>query len=260
MTFPLNSVPGSSAQGTRSEIFAVTKTHGKVQLPVINNFTMEPKFATASIGEFATNKDILTTQSFKNVDISFDIMETDLPQLYNVLMDLDPNLTTQTPFAVLPEQMYSVPFNMYGNTYHDFTAGTIFEGFVATQCRISSISEATPLDGGKKVTVKIIGNWGCSTKTGGVYYARMVTTPTYSASGDITFANHIAYLAKTAVSVPLPGTGGSTQIDLASFKNGQQVYSVSGSPYKINYGTQYNVPGTIAPTDVWETFVLYNGV
>ena len=263
MTFPANSVPGSSAQGVLSQIFIVTSTHGQKQVPIIQSFNFDPKFVTNSIGEFATNKDVLTTQSFKNVDISFEIFETDLPVLYNCIMDLDPNLATQTPFAVLPEQMYQVAFNMYGNQGHNFTGGYQFEGFVATQCRIVSITEAAPLDGNKKVSVKIIGNWGATTKAGGVYYARMVSTaPVYTATGDITFgaSNHIAYLTKSAVAVPLPGTGGTTQQDLVSYKNGQQIYSTSGVPYKINYGNQFDVPGTIATTDVWETFVLYNGL
>lgn len=268
MAIPLNSVPGSTVRGTLTELFGVTKTHGAIQLPVTQTVSLDWKFATNSLGEFATNKDVFVSQSFKNVEGSFEMFLTDLVTLYNLIMDLPPALSTQTPVAFLPEQMYGVPFNLFGNAYHQFTTGTKFEGFMLTQCKVMSISESRPLDNDAKVTVKILANWGSKTEQGAIRYNRLVSSaPVYSSTNpqpsDISVTGgHIWYLDRTAVAIPLPGTGTTTQVDLASFKNGLQIYPTFGTStvYTINYGNQWTYPGTVASTDVFETYYLYSSV
>jgi len=246
------STPGSAAKGKLHDLYIVSRTHGSSKIPVAQSFNVSPKFTNESFNEFGTNHSILNTQTYNDSDVSFDIFETDLPTLYNAIMDIDPD---SNYVLVDPSLMYQCRFTIYGNQ-RDMTTNKPFEGAVCQEVLIGEMSSSQDVNGNSKVTIKGTATVSRKIHGGGVAYNRCVSSaPPFVTASDVTFdGSNYAALSQTPVDMALPGTGGTTINYLTVLKN--SIPQDSG--FTVNTANkQLRLTTAPATTDVWETFIPY---
>lgn len=258
------SSPTTVAKGNTNLVYGVGRSRGArwdsnnnpsphyVPLPIIQNLTITPKYAVESIGEFGTPNDILTIQSYSNVEVGFKIYETDIIYLYAMIMDVDPALTS---FSVFPEMLYKNPFTLFGNQVSMLAPGNIINGFVCTQILLSDSSSSQDVHGNKMIDFKGTGTIFRQVLNGAVDYTRgnfaSVSFPT--PYGKTFSAVALILTTYTAVSQPLPGVNAgatSAQNYLAVLQNGVPVNSGF-----TQTGTSFVVAaGTTGASDWWDVF------
>jgi hypothetical protein len=257
------SSPSSVAKAINALVYMVANSRGSkynstnsqyTPMPIVQNLTVTPKYAVQSIGEFGTPNDILTFQDYSNCDVSFDIYETDLGFLYNMLMDVDP---AGSNVMFMPELLYKAPFTIFGNQVH-MSTGNIIQGFVLCQVLLSDSSESQDLKNAKKITFKGTGTLYRKVMNGAIDYVRgnaaSVAFPT--PYGKTFSGGNVVLLNYSPVSEPLPGsnTSTSTQSYAVVLQNGAVMPPTGTSPWSIS-GTSFILSSAPASTDYWDVFV-----
>lgn len=257
------SSPSSVAKGINNLVYIVGRSRGTkyntansqyVPAPIVQNLTITPKYSVQAVGEFGTPNDVLTFQDYSNVDVSFDIYETDLTYLYNCLMDIDPATASM---MLLPELLYKCSFTIFGNQTN-MSTGNIMQGFVVTQVLLSDSSQTQDLKNSTKVTFKGTGTLFRKIMNGAIDYIRgnasSVAFPT--AYGKTFSGSNVVTTNYTPISVPLPGNNSSTStVNYAAvLQNGVVMPPNGNSPWSIT-GTSFILTNAPASTDYWDVFV-----
>jgi hypothetical protein len=244
------SAPSSMAKGNRHDVYIISTHHGQKRLPIVQNFNVSDKLTSELISELGTKYPVFVTQTYEGSEVSFDVYDSDLNELYAMLMDMDPSLTAM---GVKPEDFYSCPFNLYGNQLHEVT-GKPIQGTVCQRVLLSDHSSSQDQKGNKKVVFKGTVTRAQYVRGCGIDYTRGVASaPPFATADDHTFdgSNYIA-LHYSVAALPEPGIGGTTYNSLLALKNSTPVssgFTVSGAG--VTLGT------TAATTDVWEFLTPY---
>jgi len=257
------SSPQSVAKGINKLVYIVGRSRGTkyntvnsqyVPAPIVQNLTITPKLTVQGVGEFGTPNDVITFQDYTNVEVSFDIYETDLVYLYNCLMDIDP---AQASMMLMPELLYKCSFTIFGNQMN-MSTGNIMQGFVVSQVLLSDSSETQDLKNVTKITFKGMGTLYRKVMNGAIDYIRgnasSVAFPT--AYGKTFSGSNVVVTNYSPINVPLPGNNSSTStINYAVvLQNGVVMPPAGTSPWSIT-GTSFILGGAPASTDYWDVFV-----
>ena len=257
------STPSSVAKGINNLVYIVARSRGTkynsansqyVPAPIVQNLNITPKFTVTGVGEFGTPNDVLTFQDFQDVEVSFDIYETDIAYLHAMLMDVDP---ASANVMWMPELAYKAQFTIFGNQQH-MSTGNIMQGFVVTQVLLSDASETQDLKNAKKITYKGTGTLYRKIENGAIDYIRgnaaSVAFPT--PYGKTFSGSNVVVTNYTPTAQPLPGQNGSTstQSYCVALQNGNPMPPNGTSPWTLT-GTSFILTNAPATTDYWDVFV-----
>lgn len=257
------SQPGSLAKGILNFVYMVARTRGVrynsaqtqyVPAPIVQNFNITPKMTVAAVGEFGTPNNIITYQDYENVEVAFDIYETDVFYLYAALMDVDP---LSVNMMEMPELFYKSPITIFGNQVHMET-GNIMTGFVVTDVLIHEATETQDLKNVKKIAFKGTGTLYRKVLNGAIDYVRgNYASPPFATPYGKTFVANVITTNYTPVNQPLPGSnvGSTSAQNYAVVLQNSVVMPPTGvAPWSIS-GTSFIVTNTGASTDYWDVFV-----
>jgi hypothetical protein len=255
-------IPGSTGRGPQHNLYMVSTTHGKRQLPMMNSFSLDPTTKEETVYEMGTPFGILTVQFYEKFTFAMEATTPDNSEVPSWFMDTVPTSGQASVYA--PHLTYQAGFSLFGNQAHAMTQ-KIFQGFVAGQC-MGVMTTKQARDGSEMISIKGSGTQffrvnptgsgaGCA-----VGYTRGVAaTPPYAATGDVTFAAAALTLPYTPVAWPLPGTAGNTQKIMYAIKNGiarNVAQDLADGVYSIT-GDVITMAVAPAATDVWEFFYPY---
>lgn len=242
-------MPTTTVQkGIRTKVNIVSKTHGRKEVPMVQGFSITPNLESESVGEFGSEKPVLSINSFTDADVSFDYLQSDNTIIEAMIMDTDPTQTIQ-----YLDISNARPVQLFLN-HINHTTGKIYAGVVVQQAVISGYPFTEGLKENASYSVTFKTAFAHIIQGAAILYTRGVpsgftgfTTPddkTFDVSNQIT-------LDQPAASFQLAG-GTTTKNYVLVLKNGEPVttgFTISGSTVTLDAAP--------AATDVWEFFTVY---
>lgn len=273
----------SSSKGRLNLIYFVSKTHGAavlagsspsnhqlVPMPVLQTFNITPKQTSETVPQFGKLNANITVPDYADCEVAFDIIESDLFQVYAAIMDLPPN---STAFTYMPEMLLHNEFTAFGNQFHEETGG-IFESFIVTGISLTSSSRTQDPSKSAKISFKGTGTIYRQAMGVAIDYARFTnSSPAYTTPYDVVlssgYAGTLNNLAATNLLPPnLPNFVANTYTNYQLvLKNGEPIttgFSISAaSPSVFDLLDSTDSPSINASglaTDIYEVFYPVSGV
>ena len=246
--------------GQNTQVNLVSRGHGAKRLPMGEAFTFKPKKSAGVVQEMDNTRPIASYETFEGVEINFTATQADQTDKIAMMMDIDPNQALFKDDPATNVQLTALYVNFTGKN-----SGNKYGAIYAEQLRANEDSEALNLKDPAKETLAFMGTWGARFfgKTGNkcyIVYARLVNTPVFSTSSDITITGSSATLTTAAVAVPEAGYGptGTTLNLVSAFKNWEKmnVDPRLGTPDITVASTAVTLAAASAVGDVWDVFYI----
>jgi hypothetical protein len=246
--------------GQNTQVNVISRGHGAKRFPMVETFTFKPKKSAGVVQEMDNTRPVASYEVFDGVDINFATTQADQTDKIALMMDIDPNQALFKDDPATNVQLTALYVNFTGKN-SGFKYGAIY----AEQLRAGEDSEALTLKDPAKETLAFVGTWGARFfgKTGQkcyIVYARLVNTPVFSTTTDITLTGSSATMTTAAVAVPEAGYGpsGTTLNLISAFKNGQKmnVDARLGTPDITVASTAVTLAAASAAGDVWDVFYI----
>jgi len=238
--------------GKQSRMDIVSYSHGRLRIPIQQTLTITPKMSAGMVEEFDNDNPILTYRQYEGCDLAFEVLETDLPDLKAVLMDVDP---AGTVIGYDESQLKRV--NAFIN-YTGKNSTIVYMGDYIENLNLSASPVTGTLKDPMKVTRTFMGTRrvNVEAKQGGkcqIFYDRFYSgSAVFSTPDDVAFSSQVGTFRKTAATY-VDSTGTTVPV-LAVFKNGLKLdptddeYTIGGG------GTTITMEETLATHDIVEVF------
>lgn len=254
----------TTAKGKLNQIYVISKTHGSaclststasnhqlIPVPIVSSFGINPKMSAETIPQMGNLNAALTVPEYTDVEVTFDIMETDLFQLQAAIQDVSP---TTTQFTISPDTLLTSELTFFGNQYSEATGG-IIASYVVGGVSLTSMSETQDTAKSKKIAFKGTGIIYRSNLGLAIDYARFTnSSPSYATPYDVVLTagttGTLNNVTATTPTGPLPNFASTTY-------NGYNLILLNGFPVTNNVtvtGQTFTVAASGQANAVYEIF------
>ena len=246
--------------GQNAEFDIIAFTRGRQALGFVESFEIDVSHTNKRL-YFFNKKEAFAVSIFEGVSGRFGFLDTEekllMASLMNVTALPSGGIVNDDPGAYLE-------FRILLNLRNEL--GVVQNGIFVKGCRISGNPESIAPREEQHGQVSYIGSTRYKMKGGGVLYTRVVRTPTFTTTDDVTATGGLASpltpwtatLTKSAVSVNIndPIT---TRSYLAIYKNGNDITADTAAMTGITVsGTTVSIPyASMGATDLYEFFTPY---
>lgn len=230
--------------GRWSHPYGVSMTHGKQALPMIQSVSLAPKISVESDGQWGTEHDVFSCQTYTNTEATIEWKDSNLTALNSWMMDTNPSATVS---AYDPQFLKPVDFMF---TDSGKNQGKNYSSTLLCNGDVSANPVSGDLNTARKNSATMTFKMQRSVIGATIQYSRFVKgTAPFATSDDIAFdTNGVGTFASACTPVTL---NGSSVHVLYAKKDGYPVFDTT--QYSANTTT---FTPTTAPvsTEVWEVY------